>query len=472
MPLNQHDKKRYNNCCRSFRPLTRTLWRQHMLEEARTENQTIWLDDRKAILPIMTALFVDGLGPVQSQVDSITPWFQKLPSTPEGVRIFRMPVQSGSPASISESAPSLDTVGKHRLHIPAAEPTKSPRRHAAVRLLISGISHHFNNLLMGIWGNATLIRMQLAEDDPLFERMRQMERLIQSGAFLIHMVLGYLGERRSIAKRIRLNQLIMEIKNEIHDRGGEDDAPWNFEARLKWASRVQRPRMIASSTARVLEVLFQGIGAHCNGITRPENCHAHTIVPKMETISELVTRGLDIIHQLRLYAGDLKTRVAPIQLDAMVSRLVGQIQARYPRIRVTCDIDGSLPIIHGDSGQLSQAISELISNAAAAMSEDGHLTISARTLYPRALKGRCADQFRREFVVIGIKDNGHGIGKSVLKRMFEPFFAHPQQHGKKGLGLAAVDGVMAIHNGYIQVQTEHGIGSTLRLHLPVAAKGS
>ena len=96
---------------------------------------------------------------------------------------------------------------------------------------------------MGIWGNASLIRMQLNPEDERFPRVVQMERLIQSGGFLIHMVLGYLGERRTVAKRIRLNQLISEIKSQAYSTSSDDEGDqWNFEARLKWASRVQRPR--------------------------------------------------------------------------------------------------------------------------------------------------------------------------------------------------------------------------------------
>jgi hypothetical protein len=178
-----------------------------MLKEARTEYRSIWLDEQQAILPIMTALFVDGLGLVQSRADSIADWFGRMPSAQEGIQMLRVPVQSESSVSIADWVEPCEARSGVLLQIPEPASSTSGGHHAAVRLLIRGISNQFNNLLMGIWGCATLIRMQLTDDNPLFAGMVQMERLIQSGAFLTHMVLGYLGERRNIAKRIRLNQL-------------------------------------------------------------------------------------------------------------------------------------------------------------------------------------------------------------------------------------------------------------------------
>jgi signal transduction histidine kinase len=222
----------------------------------------------------------------------------------------------------------------------------------------------------------------------------------------------------------------MEIKNEILDHGGNDEAPWNFEARLEWASRMQRPRMIASSTARVLEVLFQGIGAHCRDIVLQEK-NDPEIGTKMETIAALVERGLEITHRLRLYASDLKTDVRRVQLDALISRLVAQITKRHPAIRTTCHIQPGLPSVLCDRGQLKHALLELFSNSIAAMQAQGGLTINIHTLPPKALKKRCADQYKCEYIVISIADTGCGIylfpsGARRRQNYPSPFLQHSE----------------------------------------------
>jgi hypothetical protein len=98
-----------------------------------------------------------------------------------------------------------------------AEPANARRRSLpdstgeTTRTFILGLSDAFNNLLMGIWGNLSLIGLNMEKSHPLSQRVSEMELMIHNGSALINAVFGYLGERRLVAKNIRLNQLIQEI---------------------------------------------------------------------------------------------------------------------------------------------------------------------------------------------------------------------------------------------------------------------
>jgi signal transduction histidine kinase len=335
-----------------------------------------------------------------------------------------------------------------------------------IHALISGISQHFNNLLMGIWGNATLIRMQPDTEDALHAPILQMEHLIQSGAFLIHMVMGYLGERRTSAKKIRLNQLISQISGLDGSDGKKDEAPWNLEARLKWASRIQQPRMIAGSAARVLEVLFKGIQAHCDNINSIRPTHTR-IAEKMDRIATLVARGFGLIDQLRLYAGDTKAHPTKIRLGHLVKRLVARNSVNHLQVRITCRITAMLGTIRFDRKQLEWALQQIITNAVEAISHEGVVEIVVQPLLPVGLKARCGAQKPYDHVVVTIADSGPGICPQVRQHMFEPFYAAPRRHTKKGLGLAAVDGILKANNGHIRIQSEKGRGTAVTLYLPV-----
>ncbi|MFZ1983545.1 MAG: ATP-binding protein [Desulfatitalea sp.] len=319
---------------------------------------------------------------------------------------------------------------------------------------------------MGIWGNTTLIRLRLKTDEPLYQRLEQMERLIQSGAFLIHMVLGYLGERRIQAKRVRLNQLMMEIKAEIPGATDGSD-PWNFEARLKWASRVQRPRMIASSTAQVLEVLFQGIKSFCRDIAS-EKAGEKCIQKKMEAINTLVARGLEMTQQLRLYSGDFKPHLSRIRMVPLVQHLLTQLGDQNSQIKVNLEASNRLPVVCADRHQIERAVRQIIFNAVQARPMDGTLNIAVRTLQEEPPEERCGVHTGSDYVVITVKDSGPGIAPDIQKRIFEPFFAYPQKHGHLGLGLASADGILKAHNGYIQLQSMPGAGSAFKIYLPIA----
>ncbi len=291
-----------------------------MLVSAGTDNEFLWTDDRHTLLPRMTALFINGLVPDHGFVpyDANTRLPHQAPKKTRA-RIFRVPVTSQATALPVRNAPA------------ASEPDNSPHSlerclssienaiggHMAIRTLIRGLSHHFNNVMMGMWGNATLIRLQVPADDPLHEHMVRMERLIQSGSFLINMVLGYLGERRSMEKRVRLNQLIQEIKQAVRNSENDDDAPYDFEALLKWASRVKNPRTVAGSTARILDVLFRGIQSHC-GDTAIGMGKNGKIKTRLEIINTLVTKGLEMTLQVHRFAGEVEPKKRRIRAKPLL----------------------------------------------------------------------------------------------------------------------------------------------------------
>ncbi len=425
-----------------------------------------WLEREQDLLPIMTAIFVDGLenGPGGS-IES--PKLQRIcPSGIGAARIFRLPLSLKNAVPLQKRKGDDKANADHDVWNTRDQFGPASVDQTVVRSLIRGISHHFNNLLMGIWGNASLIRLQLSSDDERYARVEQMERLIQSGAFLIHMVLGFLSERRTVAKRIRLNQLISEMKCGSYASFGEGD-PWNFEARLKWASRVQRPRLIAGSTGRVLEVLFQSIGKHCRAILSPEEVDAQ-LQKRLTTINVLVDRGLDMIGQLLLYAGDYGvTRKKMLRPKAMIDRLLRRVKRRYRQIETRCWIGDNLPTIMANRWQLEWVLDEIVANAVRAMPDGGHLHITVQTLQQETPSERCGVQKGSNYLVISVRDTGYGIGKTSRKRVFQPFFSDPKMRRRIGLGLAAADGILKSHSGYIHLQSKTGTGSRFKLYLPL-----
>jgi signal transduction histidine kinase len=438
-----------------------------MLKEVFADHSVFTPEKSQSILPLMTALFVDGLGPRLQQKDHGAEWFGNTATHYQQARIFRLPIDvdgylpvaTKKTSTIDASGPSKDIQLRNTME-------ELFGRGMGVRPLIRGISHHFNNLLMGIWGNVTLIRLQLEDTHPLYPRAIEMERLIQSGAYMIHLVLGYLGERRTAAKRLRLNQLINQIRAELPQEK-QSDAHWDFEARLKWAARVQRPRLIACSTARVLELLFNSIHSHCKAMQHYPQAEAG-VRNKVDILNTLVSRGLKLTHQLRLYAGDIKMRMRRMDLSTFVRRITNQLDGAAPRVAVKCRISPKLPSVRGDRGMLEWVLKELFTNAANAMPQGGTLDITVATMQEQAPHDRCGVQKGSDYVVIAFKDAGCGISVKHQKRIFEPFYTHPLTHGHIGLGLSAAAGVLMAHNGYIQVRSAEKGGSVFTVYLPIA----
>jgi len=87
----------------------------------------------------------------------------------------------------------------------------------ALKILAGGIAHNFNNLNMGIQGNASLILLETDPAHPNFQKLKRIEKLVQKGSTLINQLLGYAGEGRYEVKRVGLNQLLVEISESLAD---------------------------------------------------------------------------------------------------------------------------------------------------------------------------------------------------------------------------------------------------------------
>jgi len=121
----------------------------------------------------------------------------------------------------------------------------------------------------------------------------------------------------------------------------------------------------------------------------------------------------------------------------------------------------------GDERQLELALDQLVGNAVAAMPAGGRLTLGVRLeLLERALETAYLSVSPGGYVVLTVEDTGAGIAAADLPRIFDPFFSTRPMHAAAGLGLAAVYGIVAAHDGGITVESAPGRGTTLRLYLP------
>ena len=158
---------------------------------------------------------------------------------------------------------------------------------------------------------------------------------------------------------------------------------------------------------------------------------------------------------------------APIRETASIGELVHETALFILRgSPVSCEfvIPDDLPPVEVDSGQISQVLQNIIINAVQAMPVPGTVTISAAR-YTAAASG-LKQTIGRDYVRVSIRDNGIGIPEENLSRIFDPFFT-TKENGT-GLGLASSYSIMAHHEGYIEVESRPGAGTTFHLFLPVA----
>ncbi|GEM_PF-5722453 len=144
-----------------------------------------------------------------------------------------------------------------------------------------------------------------------------------------------------------------------------------------------------------------------------------------------------------------RTPLAPILEDSIRSNL------SEDTLQITRDIPEDLWAVQADPLQLYQVFSNLLLNARKAVSEAGHIEISAEN---------SGSEYDKPMLRIQVKDNGCGIEPAALKQIFAPYFHSKDEH--YGLGLAVVHNIVLHHKGHIEVSSELGKGSCFTIDLP------
>jgi signal transduction histidine kinase len=180
------------------------------------------------------------------------------------------------------------------------------------------------------------------------------------------------------------------------------------------------------------------------------------IIAEAKMANAIVQEVLDFVRPMRLQVectavGDA-VRGAILLADTKELRGGVEIDVRLPP---------RLPDIQADQHQLTQLFTNLLMNAYEAMNGEGRVVVTADRV--RIEDGGDG----REAVRVEVADSGPGIAEDVARRVFEPFFTTKPQGS--GLGLAIVRKIVDAHDGGIDLKSAEGIGTTIRITLPVAA---
>jgi CheY-like chemotaxis protein len=123
----------------------------------------------------------------------------------------------------------------------------------------------------------------------------------------------------------------------------------------------------------------------------------------------------------------------------------------------------------GDAGQIHQALLNLALNAGDAMTNSGTLTISEFSVSPEFMKKRFVEARELTYIGICIADTGTGMDEALIAKIFDPFFSTKERGKGTGLGLAIVHGIVKNHNGFIDVDSTQGMGTSISLFFPAVA---
>lgn len=190
-------------------------------------------------------------------------------------------------------------------------------------------------------------------------------------------------------------------------------------------------------------------------------------------VENAAIRAADLCKQMLAYAGKGKFVLRRLDLSELTRELASLLEVSISKsIHLDLQLAENLPAVKADAAQLHQVVLNLVINSAEAIGErQGTITVATGALWAdqRYLESNnfACDLKPGRYVFLEIGDNGPGMSSETKARIFEPFFT--TKFTGRGLGLAAVQGIVRGHHGTMRVYSESGSGTVFKILLPAAA---
>jgi PAS domain S-box-containing protein len=185
-------------------------------------------------------------------------------------------------------------------------------------------------------------------------------------------------------------------------------------------------------------------------------------------------RARDLVKQILAFSRQGEQERKPLQVSHIIKETLKLLRASLPTtIEIRQFIENETGIIEADPTQLHQLLMNLCTNAAHAMNNNGGiLEVGIRDVeVGREDRGSAfLNVPHGTYVMLTVRDTGHGMSVEVLNRIFDPYFTTKEKGDGTGLGLAVVHGIVKSHGGAITVYSEEGKGSTFNVYFPAIKK--
>jgi PAS domain S-box-containing protein len=240
-----------------------------------------------------------------------------------------------------------------------------------------------------------------------------------------------------------------------------------LENQLRQSQKMDAIGHLAGGIAHDFNNLLTAIHGNAS-LMLGDDLHSVEIADCSQQIMEAVDRAAGLTRQLLMFSRKqvmqsitLDLNDVVVQITKMLKRILGE------DICLTSTYGVDLPTVRADKGMMEQVILNLAINARDAMPEGGKLNISTAivTMTPKKM-AQPYDPEPRQYVRLEVADTGCGITPDHLSLIFEPFFTTKPVGKGTGLGLATVYGIVEQHQGWIDVASEVGKGTTFRVYLP------
>lgn len=276
---------------------------------------------------------------------------------------------------------------------------------------------------------------------------------------------GRVVRRELDGRALRLAGTYQDITRQTHAQKAVEE----WEARVQQAEKLNTLGMLAGGVAHDFNNLLAAFVGNLElaELDLPADCPART---NLIEAKKSALEASQLCDQMLMYAGKNTINPEEFCLNDLIVRMGQLLRVSLSKgVTLELDLQPGLPGLSGDPTQLRQVVLNLITNASEAMAEGGgEIQVLTRHLDAAAASARLGRPVDHAHLCLVVRDGGCGMAPETLSRIFDPFFT--TKFTGRGLGLAAVLGIIKAHGGEVLVESNPGRGTTFRVLLPALAQ--
>jgi PAS domain S-box-containing protein len=244
-----------------------------------------------------------------------------------------------------------------------------------------------------------------------------------------------------------------------------------LETQLRQVQKMDALGQLAGGIAHDFNNLLTGILGYARvlGERTGDDSACSDAVRQIEKAAD---RAATLTRQLLAFSRQRPLQSRRVNLNRVVLDVAGLLSRTVgEHIGIETDLAEDLMAIYADPVQIEQVLLNLAVNARDAMPDGGQIRIATRMFRPDfRFRQAYPPADHRHYIELLVSDTGIGMDEEVRERVFEPFFTTKPPEQGTGLGLSIVYGICQQHDGFVELKTERGVGTTFRLFFPAAGK--
>jgi two-component system, cell cycle sensor histidine kinase and response regulator CckA len=240
-----------------------------------------------------------------------------------------------------------------------------------------------------------------------------------------------------------------------------------LEKRLRHSQKMESIGSLTGGIAHDFNNILTGILGYAE-LLRISLPQSDQVAEEIQGIINASNRAKDLIRQLLTFSRQAETKTVVVNITTVLKEIIRLLRGSLPS---NIEIYTEYPIdtwnTMADPAQLHQVIMNLCINAQQAMHEGGILRILIQNV--EIDDEYCKKNFEAvpgKYISLIVEDTGAGMDEEVKSRLFEPFFTTKSTKGGTGLGLSIVYGIVKSLQGFIELESEVGIGTTFKIYFP------